>query len=590
MGTFHNTVRRNINDMTRPSRSEDASLNRAGGTSFEISNPAVKLITMTGGSFFAEPRYYEGTLTAERVSTISGTPVSKRFGRLKQRLKINEDETEWLADDEIDEVTREIVATACDVARSDNPEDLLIIARWLRQSMNIRSTPQALLVFASRIDSTQPYVRKYASEIVVRPDEVKTVMLIHRWFFGMSNIKSCLSSALANVVSGFSEKALLKYDGSGYPKWRDVLQTVRRKKDYPLNQGLYRYFTFGDEPDNSDAPVVASRCKLTRMDEFNDEAKRLALESGVNWEVLISEFGSKPEIWTFLVEHNLMGYMALLRNLRNILEADVDFQTIQKVSAKLSDRDEVLKSRQLPFRFMAAMRILDDFRLDADSRSRSELMSAVERAMDISADNVPEVPGLTVIFVDNSGSMNSGLSRNSTMSCADAANALGGILAKRAEGCYVCALGTDVAPVSFSTSDSVLNISDRIRKADTNGVSTNGYKCVEYLKQLASHGVIPDRAIFLSDMQMWNDCMFGERTVCDCWDDYLNTYPDARNVWAHCVHINGYGDNVLDESQRITLVGGFSQNLFSMLVDMESGEESESEVPALDTIRAEWSL
>ena len=44
----------------KPSNSPKATVNRAGGVAFEIQDPAVKLVTMTGGSFFAEPRFYDG--------------------------------------------------------------------------------------------------------------------------------------------------------------------------------------------------------------------------------------------------------------------------------------------------------------------------------------------------------------------------------------------------------------------------------------------------------------------------------------------------------------------------------------------------
>src|SRR3712207_7767035 len=47
-----------------------------------------------------------------------------------------------------------------------------------------------------------------------------------------------------------------------------------------------------------------------------------------------------------------MGYMALLRNLRNFDEAGMPDEVAAVVAARLGDPDEVARSRQLPYRFL----------------------------------------------------------------------------------------------------------------------------------------------------------------------------------------------------------------------------------------------
>ena len=46
-----------VNNLTAATMT--ATINRAGGQSFLITDPAEKLLTMTGGSFFNEPKYYD---------------------------------------------------------------------------------------------------------------------------------------------------------------------------------------------------------------------------------------------------------------------------------------------------------------------------------------------------------------------------------------------------------------------------------------------------------------------------------------------------------------------------------------------------
>ena len=59
MGTFQKMARKKSKNARKPSNQPNATLNRAGGTAFEICDPALTLITMTGGALFAEPRFYD---------------------------------------------------------------------------------------------------------------------------------------------------------------------------------------------------------------------------------------------------------------------------------------------------------------------------------------------------------------------------------------------------------------------------------------------------------------------------------------------------------------------------------------------------
>jgi hypothetical protein len=345
MGTMQKVARAKSKAARKPSNQPTATQNRAGGTAFEISDPALKLVTMTGGAFFAEPKFYNAeSCIPQRIS-------GGKFGKLERRLQIVEDKlTNFASCDELDEVAREVVATAIDVAGGDKPEDLLAIANWLRNEMNIRLTPQVLLVIASKMDNTKSLVRRYAPVIVKRPDEIKTCLLVFRFMFGMKNLPNGLALGLSDALATFGERGLVKYDSPDFPKWSDVLQWVKRKKDWPLKDAVAKYFITGEIVDPKATPLIAARKALSAKTEFDAEAKKLATKSKVNWEVLRSQFKSDAKgVWEYLIDEKLLGYMAMLRNLRNILQAGVSGEHIAKVSQFISSRDAVSKSKQLPF-------------------------------------------------------------------------------------------------------------------------------------------------------------------------------------------------------------------------------------------------
>lgn len=573
--TVKSKMRSAVKGQNLPSNSPDATLNRAGGVAFEINDPATKLVTMTGGSFFMEPNYYEGDLAAKRVASGADAATKEKFEKLKERVKVNHNSFKGV---DVDEVTKEILATAGKIAEGSNPEDLLVIAKWLRSDMNIRATPQALLVVASQFESTKPFVRKYAPHIVVRPDEVKTCVLMHRFFFGMKSIKNCLAQGLSDAMSKFGERGLMKYDGDGWPTFRDLLQILPRGNGRPLSKELAAYFLKGEVVDPKATPIVAARKELAKLSVFDANAQELALKSMVNWEVLLSQFGKeKTKVWEFLLENDLVGYMALMRNLRNMVEAGVNDNIVKLVAAKLSDPDEVAKSKQLPFRFLMAHQILNQH--GGNTRMLSKMMEALETASNVSVANLPVLPGLTAIFADNSGSMGSPVSEKSKMTCAGAANALCGIVAKMSEDAIVAAFATELAPVKFTKHDTVISVANKVAKADTNGWSTNAYKIPQMLQKM---GVKPDRVIILSDMQCW-DSYGGSNSLCNEWAKFKKFSPDT---WLHSIHLNGYGDTPV-KGDKVNLTAGFSEKVFDMLLQAEgvAPQGAVAPVPTIDQIR-----
>jgi len=153
-----------------------ATKNLAGGLAFEIPDASVKLLTMIGGSFFNEPKYYNKGNTAdpkkerERISVLVNELASK--GVVKYHALALEDQA------------KEIVETAIAIANSENPRDLLALAHWCRTEMNIRTTPQVLLAIAANNTNTKEWTRDYCTKVIKRPDEIRDVVAIYNWLFG----------------------------------------------------------------------------------------------------------------------------------------------------------------------------------------------------------------------------------------------------------------------------------------------------------------------------------------------------------------------------------------------------------------------
>jgi telomerase protein component 1 len=80
----------------------------------------------------------------------------------------------------------------------------------------------------------------------------------------------------------------------------------------------------------------------------------------VTWDrELSSKNASKKQIWTDLLTNNQVPYMAMLRNLRNILKADLDVPTLKKVIENIQTPHKVQNAKIFPFRYFNALAEVD---------------------------------------------------------------------------------------------------------------------------------------------------------------------------------------------------------------------------------------
>lgn len=128
------------------------------------------------------------------------------------------------------------------------------------------------------------------------------------------------------------------------------------------------------------------------------------------WEVSLSSGGDKKLHWERLLKENRLGALALLRNLRNFQQAEVDESLIEKALS------EMRVERVLPFRFISAARYAPQL--------EPELEAAMLKCL--SAQN--KLQGHTALLVDVSGSMDQQLSAKSDISRLDAANGVAMLL------------------------------------------------------------------------------------------------------------------------------------------------------------------
>jgi hypothetical protein len=445
--------------------------------------------------------------------------------------------------------TDSIVGLIKSVATVD-PKFPLQLAAYARNVLYMRTTPQVLLVEASRIAACKPFVVEYTPKIVKRADELAEVVAYYSAHYGTDpkkpgkthvNFPNSLKKGLAKAFTNFDEYQLNKYDSS---KSSVTLGQVAQLVHPPIGKALYEYLTKG-VVDPEAMPKTAALKALLAKDKIDDEALELIAKSGITWESMISKFGSTKETWELVAPN--MGYMALLRNLRNFEQKGVDLDPILK---RIADENEVKRSKQLPFRFYSAYREVTE----------QKIQRAIAQALEKSISNV-RLDGRTAVMVDLSASMNSPLSAHSKVSYRDIACVLGAVVVKKSSNSIAIGFGDSAKTARINPDDTMMTNMEKIQNLNV-GHSTNAYLAFD---ELGSKEV--DRVILISDMQCyttnWGWGLSSDSTVKDRWARYVKMYPNAK---LYSLDVSAYGTaQTPSDAKNTVLLNGWSDKIIDLI-------------------------
>lgn len=257
-------------------------------------------------------------------------------------------------------------------------ETVSALAVEARTVYGLRHAPLMLLLDLIRRGG--PGVADTIAETIRRADEITELVALY-WRDGKRPLSKQMKLGLAKAFGKFSEYQLAKYDREGPVRLRDVMFLTHAK------------------------PRDAEQAAL-----FMRVADR-SLKTPDTWEVALSTGQDKKASFERLLREGKLGYLALLRNLRNMVEAGCDLELVKDAIVARKGADLVF-----PFRYVAA------------ARAAPQLEPVIDQALCEAIASAPRLTGRTIVLVDVSGSMNCRLSGRSDLTRMDAAAALASIL------------------------------------------------------------------------------------------------------------------------------------------------------------------
>lgn len=293
-----------------------------------------------------------------------------------------------------------------------------------------RTAVQGSLTLAPAVPE-RPSARSIVASVLQRADEPGELLAYWIGRYGRAIPKPVKRGVADAAVQLYTQRSALKYDTASHAfRFGDVLDLTHPTAGTADQGLLFKHLLDRRHGHADEVPgdLVMLRRRETlfavppadrrdMLDRWIHEgnAEFMLSKAGLTWESLSSWLGASltARDWEAMIPS--MGYMALLRNLRNFDEANVGKEAAARVAAKLTDPAEVARSRQFPMRFLSAYRAAPNLRWGP----------VVEEALQHSLGNLPKLDGRTLVLVDTSGSMDAGFSKDGTLKRWDAAAVFG---------------------------------------------------------------------------------------------------------------------------------------------------------------------
>lgn len=433
------------------------------------------------------------------------------------------------------DTTPQLITDAVTLMQRGKHEFVAKAAAYARNIMHLRTAPVAMLGILASDKAGRLQLPWAAEKVITRADQITEfgafINSIDRKLMNSRKVQQAVGAAF----NRFGEYQLAKYDRPGEVRLRNMLLLSHPVPRDAKQAGVFKRLLEG------------------------------TMRTPDTWETRSSKGRMKETDWNAMITEGKIGYMALLRNLRNIIKAGADIEAACKI---IADPERVAKSKQFPYRFYSAYRELQEV------GGANTALKAVGDALRHSAHNVPALDGVTFTTADNSGSMSNSLSSKSVIQHKDVANIFQAMMAVRNPDTITSVFGHEFKVVSIDPSNSPITNAEHFKRTMV-GHSTNGHLAVEYLTNRRQK---VNRIIMFTDMVLWNTQqgtrgdLYGYQPAMHA---AMKQYRELVNehVWLHLIDLAGYGTSPvwIDYNNRVNMIAGFSDAIFRYIPSVEQG-------------------
>jgi 60 kDa SS-A/Ro ribonucleoprotein len=355
-------------------------------------------------------------------------------------------------------------------------------------------------------------------------------------------------------------ETIFKQSIGASPSFTDVLKMVHPKPKDAEKEALYGYF-IGREINADKLPeIVKSFEKFKNGDALEVPA--------VPFQMLTALPISTKE-WTQIARN--ASWQMTRMNLNTFQRHGVfaDEEMVELIANRLRDREAIEKARVFPYQLLSAYTAASN-----NAQIPRAITEALQDAMEIATENVPEIKGKVYVFPDISGSMHSAVTgyrkgATSAVRCIDVAALITATILRKNPTAEVIPFESNVVKVALNPRDSIMTNAQKLASLPCGGTN-----CSAPLRELNRYKSKGDVLVYVSDNESWLDSPYhghfggsGTETMKQ-WNEFKSRNKDAKLV---CIDIQPYANTQAKERADILNVGGFSDQVFTLVSEFAGG-------------------
>lgn len=432
------------------------------------------------------------------------------------------------------------------------PEFVAKALVYARSVMGQRSVSQFGAVALTPLLSGRSVARKFFSKrdrkqnkggIVFRLDDMLEIVACYQHFNPGKPLPNSMKKGFKEALENADAYELAKYQGKNrsislvdvvnlvHPAPKENMQETFKQ----LMTGTLKQFNTVEDKNTQAGQEVAAKVKAGTITKEQAE-------------VQLKE--AKEANYAELIKTRKIGYLALLRNLRNILQTSNNSSLINEACEILTDAKMIKQSLVFPHQIDIALEVLIQ---EVGAQKALPFIKACDKAYELAIPNLTELfsHGRTAVVFDSSGSMDSAIKlanrKQGSKRAIEKAALIAATLAKGINAdVYHFANSTQRIP--FNPMDSVNTLKNQfLAKQGAVGYGT------EFNSIFKTIGNNYDRVFVISDMQ---------------GKSYLDRIA-YKNMHVYSIDIVGYGTTMFKPGDKVYQLFGYTAEMYELVKKVE---------------------
>ncbi len=385
------------------------------------------------------------------------------------------------------------------------------------------------------------------------------VQIMRSGVVGRKSLGSLPKRMVREWFENRNPEAIFKQSVGQSPSFADILKMVHPKPKTEEYEALFGYF-IGREIRFEHLPAIVQIYEQYKNGKTNGEVPAVPFQ-------MLTALPLGTAEWTEIARNAKWQMTRMNLNTFERHGVFADDEIVKMIAERLRNAENIKRARVFPYQLMVAFQMAN-----GNKAIPREITEALQDAMEIAIENVPEIDGKVYVFPDISGSMTSPVTgyrkgATSAVRCIDAATLIAAAVLRKNPSAEVIPFENDIVKVSLNPRDSIMTNAQKLANLPFGG--TNCSAPLRYLNRTKAQGEV---LIYVSDNESWIDTpyygRFGGSGTMKQWNEFKGRNQSAKLV---CIDIQPYNSTQAKERQDILNVGGFSDNVFKIISEFSKG-------------------